>query len=153
MVGPMHEYTINGCRSTDSHTSALTPFRMLINDRAPSDRFPPMFYWPVLHHICCYGNDPKCQDVPHDWKGAIIHIHSTMFTYRLRMDSVTKRKECQLYFKFAGVLVWPDFFFSCFRIIPFQRPLKFKDLLQKVTEAFGQQMDLYYTDKEVVYWS
>uniref|UniRef100_A0A673IMP7 Mitogen-activated protein kinase kinase kinase 3-like n=1 Tax=Sinocyclocheilus rhinocerous TaxID=307959 RepID=A0A673IMP7_9TELE len=35
------------------------------------------------------------------------------------------------------------------RIIPFQRPLKFKDLLQKVTEAFGQQMDLYYTDKEV----
>uniref|UniRef100_A0A673IH52 Mitogen-activated protein kinase kinase kinase 3-like n=1 Tax=Sinocyclocheilus rhinocerous TaxID=307959 RepID=A0A673IH52_9TELE len=34
------------------------------------------------------------------------------------------------------------------RIIPFQRPLKFKDLLQKVTEAFGQQMDLYYTDKE-----
>uniref|UniRef100_A0A8C1K5A4 Mitogen-activated protein kinase kinase kinase 22 n=1 Tax=Cyprinus carpio TaxID=7962 RepID=A0A8C1K5A4_CYPCA len=36
------------------------------------------------------------------------------------------------------------------RIIPFQRPLKFKDLLQKVTEAFGQQMDLYYTDKEML---
>ncbi|KAI2649018.1 Mitogen-activated protein kinase kinase kinase 3 [Labeo rohita] len=35
-------------------------------------------------------------------------------------------------------------------IIPFQRPLKFKDLLQKVTEAFGQQMDLYYTDKEML---
>ncbi|ROK23382.1 Mitogen-activated protein kinase kinase kinase 3 [Anabarilius grahami] len=36
------------------------------------------------------------------------------------------------------------------RIIPFQRPLKFKDLLQKVMEAFGQQMDLYYTDKEAL---
>lgn len=35
------------------------------------------------------------------------------------------------------------------RIIPFQRPLKFKELLQKVMEAFGQQMDLYYTEKEV----
>ncbi|KAK6290916.1 hypothetical protein J4Q44_G00386820 [Coregonus suidteri] len=34
------------------------------------------------------------------------------------------------------------------RIIPFQRPLKIKELLQKVTEAFGQQMDLFYTDKE-----
>ncbi|XP_066498577.1 mitogen-activated protein kinase kinase kinase 22 [Hoplias malabaricus] len=36
------------------------------------------------------------------------------------------------------------------RIIPFQRPLKFKELLQKVMEAFGQQMDLYYTDKEAL---
>ncbi|XP_030625457.1 mitogen-activated protein kinase kinase kinase 22 [Chanos chanos] len=36
------------------------------------------------------------------------------------------------------------------RIIPFQRPLRFKELLQKVTEAFGQQMDLYYTDKEAL---
>ncbi|TRY85529.1 hypothetical protein DNTS_033063 [Danionella cerebrum] len=36
------------------------------------------------------------------------------------------------------------------RIILFQRPLKFKDLLQKVTEAFGQQMDLYYPDKETL---
>lgn len=57
---------------------------------------------------------PKCQDVPHDWKGAIIHVHSTMFTYRLRMDSVTKRKECPLYFKFAGALklFWFDQTFS-----------------------------------------
>ncbi|XP_041923503.1 mitogen-activated protein kinase kinase kinase 22 [Alosa sapidissima] len=36
------------------------------------------------------------------------------------------------------------------RIIMFQQPLKFKELLQKVTEAFGQQMDMYYTDKEVM---
>ncbi|XP_056155497.1 mitogen-activated protein kinase kinase kinase 22 [Lampris incognitus] len=36
------------------------------------------------------------------------------------------------------------------RIIPFQRPLKIKELLQKVTEAFGQQMDMFYTDKELV---
>uniref|UniRef100_A0A674BWX3 Mitogen-activated protein kinase kinase kinase 22 n=2 Tax=Salmo trutta TaxID=8032 RepID=A0A674BWX3_SALTR len=34
------------------------------------------------------------------------------------------------------------------RIIPFQRPLKIKELLQKVTEAFGEQMDLFYTDRE-----
>ncbi|XP_063063216.1 mitogen-activated protein kinase kinase kinase 22 [Engraulis encrasicolus] len=36
------------------------------------------------------------------------------------------------------------------RIIMFQQPLKFKELLQKVTEAFGQSMDMYYTDKEVM---
>ncbi|KAL2085117.1 hypothetical protein ACEWY4_018437 [Coilia grayii] len=36
------------------------------------------------------------------------------------------------------------------RIIMFQQPLRFKELLQKVTEAFGQQMDMYYTDKEVM---
>ncbi|KAM4606488.1 mitogen-activated protein kinase kinase kinase 22 [Polymixia lowei] len=36
------------------------------------------------------------------------------------------------------------------RIIPFQRPLKIKELLLKVTEAFGQQMDMYYTDKELL---
>lgn len=35
------------------------------------------------------------------------------------------------------------------RIIPFQRPLKIKELLQKVTEAFGQQMDMYFMEKEV----
>lgn len=35
------------------------------------------------------------------------------------------------------------------RIIPFQRPLKIKELLQKVTEAFGQQMDMYFKEKEV----
>ncbi|MEQ2236136.1 hypothetical protein ILYODFUR_009368, partial [Ilyodon furcidens] len=34
------------------------------------------------------------------------------------------------------------------RIIPFQRPLKIKELLQKVTEAFGQQMDLFFMEKE-----
>lgn len=35
------------------------------------------------------------------------------------------------------------------RIIPFQRPLKIKELLQKVMEAFGQQMDMYFMEKEV----
>uniref|UniRef100_A0A8B9M3B9 Mitogen-activated protein kinase kinase kinase 22 n=1 Tax=Astyanax mexicanus TaxID=7994 RepID=A0A8B9M3B9_ASTMX len=35
-------------------------------------------------------------------------------------------------------------------IIPFQKPLKFRELLQKVIEAFGQHMDLYYTDKEAL---
>uniref|UniRef100_A0A3B3UQZ3 Mitogen-activated protein kinase kinase kinase 22 n=1 Tax=Poecilia latipinna TaxID=48699 RepID=A0A3B3UQZ3_9TELE len=36
------------------------------------------------------------------------------------------------------------------RIIPFQRPLKIKELLQKVTEAFGQQMDLFFMEKELL---
>uniref|UniRef100_A0A8C7XRA8 Mitogen-activated protein kinase kinase kinase 22 n=1 Tax=Oryzias sinensis TaxID=183150 RepID=A0A8C7XRA8_9TELE len=36
------------------------------------------------------------------------------------------------------------------RIIPFQRPLKIKELLQKVTEAFGQQMDMFFLEKELV---
>lgn len=35
------------------------------------------------------------------------------------------------------------------RIIPFQRPLKIKELLQKVMEAFGQQMDMFFMEKEV----
>uniref|UniRef100_A0A3P9KTB8 Mitogen-activated protein kinase kinase kinase 3 n=1 Tax=Oryzias latipes TaxID=8090 RepID=A0A3P9KTB8_ORYLA len=35
-------------------------------------------------------------------------------------------------------------------IIPFQRPLKIKELLQKVTEAFGQQMDMFFLEKELV---
>uniref|UniRef100_A0A6Q2XB62 Protein kinase domain-containing protein n=1 Tax=Esox lucius TaxID=8010 RepID=A0A6Q2XB62_ESOLU len=34
------------------------------------------------------------------------------------------------------------------RIIPFQRPLRIKELLQKVTEAFGQQMDVFFPDRE-----
>ncbi|XP_028659920.1 mitogen-activated protein kinase kinase kinase 22 [Erpetoichthys calabaricus] len=34
------------------------------------------------------------------------------------------------------------------RIIHFNRPLKLKELIQKVTDAFGQQMDLYYTNNE-----
>ncbi|PWA18019.1 hypothetical protein CCH79_00004153 [Gambusia affinis] len=38
---------------------------------------------------------------------------------------------------------------SCL-IIPFQRPLKIKELLQKVTEAFGQQMDLFFMEKELL---
>ncbi|KAL4623462.1 mitogen-activated protein kinase kinase kinase 3-like [Arapaima gigas] len=36
------------------------------------------------------------------------------------------------------------------RIIPFKRPLKFRELLQKVTNAFGQQMDVFYADKELL---
>ncbi|KAF3836574.1 hypothetical protein F7725_029132 [Dissostichus mawsoni] len=36
------------------------------------------------------------------------------------------------------------------RIIPFQRPLKIKELLQKVTEAFGQQMDMFFVEKELL---
>uniref|UniRef100_A0A3Q2XVQ6 Mitogen-activated protein kinase kinase kinase 22 n=1 Tax=Hippocampus comes TaxID=109280 RepID=A0A3Q2XVQ6_HIPCM len=35
-------------------------------------------------------------------------------------------------------------------IIPFQRPLKIKELLQKVTEAFGQQMDMFFMEKEML---
>ncbi|XP_023656029.1 mitogen-activated protein kinase kinase kinase 22 [Paramormyrops kingsleyae] len=37
------------------------------------------------------------------------------------------------------------------RIILFQRPLKYKELLQKATDAFGQQMDLFYAEKELLY--
>ncbi|KAJ8337220.1 hypothetical protein SKAU_G00384400 [Synaphobranchus kaupii] len=36
------------------------------------------------------------------------------------------------------------------RIILFQRPLKHKELIEKVTNAFGQKMDLFYADKEVL---
>uniref|UniRef100_A0AAX7UAV2 Protein kinase domain-containing protein n=1 Tax=Astatotilapia calliptera TaxID=8154 RepID=A0AAX7UAV2_ASTCA len=36
------------------------------------------------------------------------------------------------------------------RIILFQRPLKIKELLQKVTEAFGQQMDMFFMEKELL---
>ncbi|XP_033849313.1 mitogen-activated protein kinase kinase kinase 3 isoform X3 [Acipenser ruthenus] len=36
------------------------------------------------------------------------------------------------------------------RIIQFRRPLKFKELLQKVTDAFGEQMDLYYPNTELL---
>ncbi|XP_055007068.1 mitogen-activated protein kinase kinase kinase 3-like isoform X2 [Boleophthalmus pectinirostris] len=36
------------------------------------------------------------------------------------------------------------------RIIPFQRPLKIKELQQKVTEAFGQQMDMFFMEKELL---
>ncbi|XP_035285319.1 mitogen-activated protein kinase kinase kinase 3-like [Anguilla anguilla] len=36
------------------------------------------------------------------------------------------------------------------RIILCQRPLKHKELLEKVTNAFGQNMDLFYADKEVL---
>ena len=34
-------------------------------------------------------------------------------------------------------------------IIPFQRPLHLKELVQKVTEAFEQRMDMFYLDREV----
>uniref|UniRef100_A0A2D4FAW5 PB1 domain-containing protein n=1 Tax=Micrurus corallinus TaxID=54390 RepID=A0A2D4FAW5_MICCO len=35
------------------------------------------------------------------------------------------------------------------RIIQFQRPVKYKDVLQKVMDAFGQLMDLHYAENEV----
>ncbi|XP_053715633.1 mitogen-activated protein kinase kinase kinase 22 isoform X4 [Synchiropus splendidus] len=34
------------------------------------------------------------------------------------------------------------------RIIPFQRPLKIKELMHKVSEAYGQQMDMFFMEKE-----
>ncbi|KAJ3611634.1 hypothetical protein NHX12_021649 [Muraenolepis orangiensis] len=36
------------------------------------------------------------------------------------------------------------------RIILIQRPLKIKELIQKVTDAFEQQMDMFYQDKEML---
>ncbi|KAM4689302.1 mitogen-activated protein kinase kinase kinase 3-like isoform 2-T2 [Discoglossus pictus] len=36
------------------------------------------------------------------------------------------------------------------RIIEFRRPIKFKDVLQKVTHAFGQTMDLHYANNELL---
>ncbi|XP_032093022.1 mitogen-activated protein kinase kinase kinase 3-like [Thamnophis elegans] len=36
------------------------------------------------------------------------------------------------------------------RIIQFQRPVKFKDVLQKVMDAFGQLMDLHYAENELL---
>uniref|UniRef100_A0A672R2C4 Mitogen-activated protein kinase kinase kinase 3-like n=1 Tax=Sinocyclocheilus grahami TaxID=75366 RepID=A0A672R2C4_SINGR len=69
------------------------------------------------------------------------------FCYQLKSNNSNKPKSRTPSYR---QVITHNFFFSCFRIIPFQRPLKFKDLLQKVTEAFGQQMDLYYTDKEML---
>lgn len=45
--------------------------------------------------------------------------------------------------------LWPCWCCLLPRIIPFQKPLKIKELLQKVTEAFGQQMDMFFMEKEV----
>ncbi|XP_053569752.1 mitogen-activated protein kinase kinase kinase 3 isoform X2 [Bombina bombina] len=36
------------------------------------------------------------------------------------------------------------------RIIEFRRPIKFKDVMQKVTHAFGQTMDLHYANNELL---
>ncbi|NP_001089288.1 mitogen-activated protein kinase kinase kinase 22 L homeolog [Xenopus laevis] len=36
------------------------------------------------------------------------------------------------------------------RIIEFRRPIKLKDVQQKVTDAFGQTMDLHYTNDELL---
>ncbi|KFP26871.1 Mitogen-activated protein kinase kinase kinase 3, partial [Colius striatus] len=36
------------------------------------------------------------------------------------------------------------------RIIPFPRPVKFKEVVQKVTDAFGQTMDLGYVNNELL---
>ncbi|XP_026534680.1 mitogen-activated protein kinase kinase kinase 2-like [Notechis scutatus] len=36
------------------------------------------------------------------------------------------------------------------RIIQFQRPVKYKDVLQKVMDAFGQLMDLHYAENELL---
>ncbi|XP_063308796.1 mitogen-activated protein kinase kinase kinase 3-like isoform X2 [Pelobates fuscus] len=36
------------------------------------------------------------------------------------------------------------------RIIEFKRPVKFKDVMQKVTDAFGQTMDLHYANNELL---
>nr|XP_056713600.1 mitogen-activated protein kinase kinase kinase 3-like [Euleptes europaea] len=36
------------------------------------------------------------------------------------------------------------------RIIQFQRPVKFKEVLQKVMDAFGQMMDLHYANNELL---
>ncbi|KAL8164847.1 UNVERIFIED_CONTAM: hypothetical protein K2H54_010726, partial [Gekko kuhli] len=37
-------------------------------------------------------------------------------------------------------------------IIQFQRPVKFKEVLQKVMDAFGQMMDLHYANNEAGVW-
>lgn len=100
----------------------------------------------------CYGIDPQSQEMPCDWKGVTrpqCHVYIPL-TYS--MDGVTKWMffALEICRNLNIVLIWSELFSSSIRIIPFQRPLKFKDLLQKVMEAFGQQMDLYYTDKEVV---
>ncbi|XP_053323573.1 mitogen-activated protein kinase kinase kinase 3-like isoform X2 [Spea bombifrons] len=36
------------------------------------------------------------------------------------------------------------------RIIEFRRPIKFKDVMQKVTDAFGQTMELHYANNELL---
>lgn len=37
------------------------------------------------------------------------------------------------------------------RIIQFPRPVKFKEVVQKVTDAFGQTMDLVCVNNEVLF--
>lgn len=38
-----------------------------------------------------------------------------------------------------------------YRIIQFPRPVKFKEVVQKVTDAFGQTMDLVSVNNEVLF--
>lgn len=46
-------------------------------------------------------------------------------------------------------LIWVFLFCSCFRIIPFVRPVRYEDVQQKVKTAFGQPLDLHYLNNEV----
>lgn len=41
-------------------------------------------------------------------------------------------------------------FVCVYRIIQFPRPVKFKEVVQKVTDAFGQTMDLVSVNNEVL---
>lgn len=41
-------------------------------------------------------------------------------------------------------------FVCLYRIIQFPRPVKFKEVVQKVTDAFGQTMDLVCVNNEVL---
>lgn len=85
------------------------------------------------------------------------HFSTTLYSFSQFLEFVRKELQLGRYFWSAHVKLenqpLPDLspLRLCLapRIIPFQRPLKIKELLQKVTEAFGQQMDMFFMEKEV----
>lgn len=42
-------------------------------------------------------------------------------------------------------------YFLCYRILQFPRPVKLEDLASKAKVAFGQPMDLHYSNNEVIF--
>lgn len=121
----MHEYTINGFRRTHPHVFNWAVLHPLL-----------LWYWPPISGNALWLERCHPSTVP------CLHNLNGITKWMFFVLEICKNLNI--------VLIWSDLFSSSIRIIPFQRPLKFKDLLQKVMEAFGQQMDLYYTDKEVV---
>ncbi|XP_030053824.1 mitogen-activated protein kinase kinase kinase 3 isoform X1 [Microcaecilia unicolor] len=59
---------------------------------------------------------------------------------RNKNNFLSHKQEARLKFEYDGEK----------RIIPFRRPIKFREVLQKVTDAFGEMMDLHYANNELL---